>query len=142
MNDTTASQAIAYAIYRPSDGVIVQHGHCQTLAQCEHMKTAGMEVMQIDAGVDPTAVYVRNGSLYPRIALPAFDTLNVRAGEAATVTGLPNPTQAQVSGAGLADLTITDGSLTLRFSHAGAYRIDLDAGAQYQRSVSTLTVSS
>lgn len=143
---------ISFTVYETATGAIRSSGRChEDDLQLQDFIT-GTSVIEGASG--PDTHYVLDGVITEKIAMPAFDktAIYVDLSDAATVTGLPNPTTATITGNEYAlvdgELTqslkatehlITDGTLRLVADTWGEYRVRLDAGIAYRVVEVTIT---
>lgn len=131
------SDFIHFVCYKSSDGRIISVGYGLDTDLYLQERT-DIEAVQIPAPIalGEYRVNTATGSLIPLSPLPEFDTTTVTADDvdAATVTGLPNPTAVTISGDAEDSFTVTSGSLSLTFGTPGRYVVRMDAGVEYKTS--------
>lgn len=87
---------------------------------------SGTTILVTAVKPDPTVSYVSGGVLTVRPAFGGtFDTTAIAAdgADAATITGLPNPTRVLINGV---PETVTDGEIVFTTEEPGAYLIAID----------------
>lgn len=116
-----------WLIYEAATGRIA--GRCggdNPQDQCE----PGYSYIEEIAPANSAAQYVSNGAIADRPAnSSALDTSSIPADEMtpATITGVPNPTNARIIGPMSGDMVITGGRLEIVAGIPGEYRVILDS---------------
>jgi hypothetical protein len=125
---------MTYVVYESTTGRILKSGTCPP--SMLGIKAKEGETALAGDGLDSTH-YVDISADVPALTkkseIPGFDRTVVAADgvDAATITGLPNPTFVTLStGAGA---SVEDGTLALTFDTPGDYTVDLDAGIKFVR---------
>ena len=109
-------------------GTILRTGSCPD--EMVSMQALPGETAMVGAARDDLQ-YISGGLVTDKPTIPsAIDktTIFANATENATISGLPNPTHAVVSGMGTnQNLDVTDGVLALNFDFTGVYKVRLTA---------------
>lgn len=115
-------------IVHDSNGVILRTGSCpdsMLLEQAQAGQTA------IEGIANDVTQYISVGAVTNKPALGStIDKTTILANgiEIATISGLPNPTQATITGGGASStMTVIDGVLALTFNVTGVYKVRLTA---------------